>query len=168
VGGIDGIIGAMWIVLLLALATPSPAPTKTETLAWLDGVLDQGVVYRVNDGGVIRDLSATLEGCTLTYKDTIKGRSTVVNTYRVRLGDLDPQHHAIYPIGEKNAAWWLVVPTRMGKPAVKARLDRPDDTFDELDVTELGFVLPSTQLVERVAKGLVHAITLCGGKPDPF
>jgi hypothetical protein len=157
--------------VLIVLLGQESAATLQDTIAWLSlytnahgSLYENGSVTQTTRINPIRNCTVKLERRFLKSKspDSIK-RETVI----LELRRFDPNVH--------------VQVTRTGSPSFKATFERSDgaDKFEsDMEMNNGSRVksresneriyMDSEESVNRLAKGLSHAIELCGGKPAPF
>jgi hypothetical protein len=158
-------------LVLPVLLGQEPTATLQETIAWLShytnahgSLYESGTVTQTTRINPVRDCTVKLERRFLKPKgpDSVK-RETVV----LELGAFDPKVH--------------VQVTRTGSPSFQVTFERSDgaDKIEsEMEMNNGSTVksresnesiyMDSEESVSRLAKGLSHAIELCGGKSSSF
>lgn len=134
-----------------------------ETLDWLkEEVANHGSLSHTENGTtntyVVTPVS--FKGCSIEYKEAWGGDPTQENTV-VPLGDLDPLTVSPSEDSTYSGAWSISFETSKGKKSIKALSSK------EL-MDNNSFIVDDEKIAKRIVKALQHAITLCGGKIDPF
>jgi hypothetical protein len=171
-------------ILLLAagLNQACEAQSKEETLQWIKMKLPGAQAsYRVNDGVVSIDVSysnVVVNGCSLSYTETTDMAGPGGNKEKIV--------SEILPLSQLSSARYIHNYESLGINVVqveatnkvisyKWRETGSDETGSAKDpengdktYRETQLALSDSDLAQRLAKALSHAIELCGGKKEAF
>jgi hypothetical protein len=148
-------------------------PSLTETLDWIKGQLEEYVYLEPEPSSelimVFRPIS--FGQCTLSWKTELYAEDVymIVSQYRVSLFDLNPSNVSV---SQDSGAWRVGLHTTSNKRLIRKSeaksTRRPKRLGPPYNVQECYIYAKDEGIAHRLAKAFEHAITICGGKQDPF
>jgi hypothetical protein len=174
---------------------PDKGPTLDETLVWLQGqfaahggyTFCQPLTGTAWAGHTYATSVETYDGCVLglriqdhgTFEDGGARPQTRVYECAIPLGDLNATDITIRQVQGCGPEWQqfvVTLATYTGAKTIRVRytattktdtgVETVADERQTWNVVSFGF--ETREIAERVAKGISHAIKLCGGKESPF
>jgi hypothetical protein len=158
-------------VLLSFLLFQESTAKLTETIRWLCNYTNtHGYLYE--NGSLMQTTRLhSVQDCTLQlerhFSQSKAGNSIKQETVSLELADLDPNVH-VQITRSGSPSFQVTFERSDGADRIKTDLETNDGTKAQSHESNEWIYLDSEESMNRVAKGLSHAITLCGGKPAPF
>jgi hypothetical protein len=174
---------------------PDKGPSLDETLVWLQGqfaahgdyTFCQPLTGSAWSGHTYDTTVATFDGCVLglriqdygTFEDGGARPQTRAYECAIPLGDLNATDITIRQVQGCGPEWQqfvVTLATYTGAKTIRVRYTAATKTDagvetvadERLTWNVVSFGFEDKAIAERIAKGLSHAIKLCGGKESPF
>lgn len=181
------ILQQLTLALMLLLVTVISAPAQEsnaslqESLDWLKGKLTENYRlgiwpsdYRNSKVRLFRFEPVRFDGCTLVWREQMsytenKRSELIKRQIEINLADFDRSNiKVIKESCHTGNCWRIRLVTYNSKPLVKEIYLPENKNESNSSSTFIEFYASEQLMAQRIAKAFSHAITLCGGKKEPF